>query len=99
MIPLPVVFTLWYVWVHIGSANCSNKTPNVEMSVNNLLDILSTLGIPDVDLDDGHIRFQRDLDDVCYDLKPLELGKRTTLVLNNTRELDRELFYKLVYLI
>ena len=69
------------------------------MSVNNLLDILSTLGIPDVDLDDGHIRFQRDLDDVCYDLKPLELGKRTTLVLNNTRELDRELFYKLVYLI
>ena len=69
------------------------------MSVNNLLDIWSTLGIPDVDLDDGHIRFQRDLDDVCYDLKPLELGKRTTLVLNNTRELDRELFYKLVYLI
>ena len=35
----------------------------------------------------------------CYDLKPLELGKRTTLVLSNTRELDRELFYKLVYLI
>ena len=35
---------------------------------------------------------------ICYDLKPLELGKRTTLVLSNIRELDRKLFYKLVYL-
>jgi len=36
---------------------------------------------------------------VCYELKSLEWDKRTTLVLSNTRELDRELFYKLVYLI
>jgi len=35
----------------------------------------------------------------CYELKSLELDERTTLVLSNTRELDRELFYKLVYLI
>ena len=35
----------------------------------------------------------------CYELKSLGLDKRTTLVLSNTRELDRELFYKLVYLI
>jgi len=35
----------------------------------------------------------------CYDLKSLESDDRTTLILNNTRELDRELFYKLVYLI
>jgi len=35
----------------------------------------------------------------CYELKPLELDNRTTLVLSNTRELNRELFYKLVYLI
>jgi len=35
----------------------------------------------------------------CYELKPLELDNRITLVLSNTRELDRELFYKLVYLI
>jgi len=35
----------------------------------------------------------------CYELKSLELDDRTTLVLSNTRELDRELFYKLVYLI
>ena len=33
-----------------------------------------------------------------YELKLLGLSNRTTLVLSNTRELDRELFYKLVYL-
>ena len=35
----------------------------------------------------------------CYELRSLGLDNRTTLVLSNTRELDRELFYKLVYLI
>ena len=35
----------------------------------------------------------------CYELKLLGLSNKTTLVLSNTRELDRELFYKLVYLI
>ena len=35
----------------------------------------------------------------CYELKFLESDDRTTLVLSNIRELDRELFYKLVYLI
>jgi len=36
---------------------------------------------------------------LCCELKSLESDNRTTLVLSNTRELDRELFYKLVYLI
>ena len=31
---------------------------------------------------------------ICYDLKSLGLGKRTTLILSNTRELDRDLFTK-----
>ena len=35
----------------------------------------------------------------CYELKFLESDDRTTLVLSNIRELNRELFYKLVYLI
>ena len=34
----------------------------------------------------------------CYELKLIVSSNRTTLVLSNTRELDRELFYKLVYL-
>ena len=35
----------------------------------------------------------------CYDLKSLESDNRITLILSNIRELDRKLFYKLVYLI
>ena len=35
----------------------------------------------------------------CYELRSLGLDNRTTFVLSNTRELNRELFYKLVYLI
>ena len=35
----------------------------------------------------------------CYKLKSLDLDERTNLILSNTRELDRKLFYKLVYLI
>jgi len=39
MTSLPAVLALWHAWVHIGSANCSNETPNVEMSVDNLLGV------------------------------------------------------------
>jgi len=35
----------------------------------------------------------------CYEPKSLESDNKTTLVLSNTRELNRKLFYKLVYLI
>jgi len=36
----------------------------------------------------------------CYELKSLELDKRTnSCIRGNTRELNRELFYKLVYFI
>ena len=45
------------------------------------------------------IKFSLSISAICYELKSLELDNRTTLVLSNTRELDRELFYKLVYLI
>ena len=40
-----------------------------------------------------------DINHICYDLRLKCLSNRTTLVLSNTRELNRELFYKLVYLI
>ena len=36
--------------------------------------------------------------DTVMNLKLKGLSNRTTLVLSNTRKLDRELFYKLVYL-
>ena len=37
--------------------------------------------------------------EICYDLKSLEWDSKIALVLSNTRELNRELFYKLIYLI
>ena len=55
------------------------------------LDLLMEIGI----------YIQPDMIDGCtfYELKSLEWNNRTTLVLSNTKELNRELFYKLVYLI
>jgi len=35
----------------------------------------------------------------CYGSRLKGLSQETTLVLSNTRKLDRELFYKLVYFI
>jgi len=40
-----------------------------------------------------------DNDGGCYDSKLKGLSDKLTLVLSDTRELNRELFYKLVYLI
>jgi len=36
---------------------------------------------------------------ICYESRLKGLSQETTLVLSSTRELDRELFYKLVYFI
>ena len=46
-----------------------------------------------------HYQMNFHRDQQCYELRSLGLDNRTTLVLSNTRELDRELFYKLVYFI
>ena len=46
----------------------------------------------DVVVNDRQVRLLAYLvgdDDYCYDLKSLEWDRRTTLVLSNTRELDR----------
>ena len=41
------------------------------------------------------IQVEYSMDDtLCYDLRSLGLDNRTTLVLSNTRELDRDLFTK-----
>jgi len=53
---------------------------------------------------EGKFRVETDtsgyaIEGACYEPRSLGLDNRTTLVLSNTRELDRELFYELVYLI
>jgi len=39
MTPLPAILALRHAQIHIGSINCSNETPNVEIPIDNLLGI------------------------------------------------------------
>ena len=62
MILLPAVFTLRNAWVYICSTNHCDEAPNVEASVNQAFGLRTTLDIPDIDLNDRHVRFRGDLD-------------------------------------
>jgi len=62
MILLPAVFTLRNAWVHICFTNHYNEAPNVKASVNQAFSLRTTLDIPDIDLNDRHVRFRGDLD-------------------------------------
>ena len=57
MTSFPTVLTLWNFRVHIGTTNCGNKAANVEPSVDKGPCFHTTLGIPNIDLYDGHVRF------------------------------------------
>ena len=48
MSPLPTVFTLRNSWVHVHSANGCNKSPNIKLSIDDILRTRTALGIPDV---------------------------------------------------
>jgi len=37
--------------------NGNNMTSNIEIPINQYFSILTTLGVPDVNLDDYHVRF------------------------------------------
>ena len=58
MSPLPIVLTLWDIWVHISTMYYSDETPHVEMLIDDSFGLRTILSIPDIDLDDGHVRFQ-----------------------------------------
>jgi len=74
MAPLLAVFALGNARIHVCASNSSNVTANVETSVNKHFSIGAILKVLDIN---------------CYDLKLKGLSTRTTLVLSNTRELDR----------
>ena len=63
MIPFPTFFTLWYSWVHISTINCGNKASNIEPPINEALYFYAALSIPNVDPDNGYVRFGRHFDD------------------------------------
>jgi len=54
--PLPAIFALGNTWVHVCSSDCSNVAAYVEASVDEKFCVLTTLNIPDVNQNYGHIR-------------------------------------------
>jgi len=57
--PLPAILALGNSWIHIRTSNCGDVIAHIEAPVNKF-SIFSTLNIPDVDPNDGHIRLRRD---------------------------------------
>ena len=55
MTPFPIVFTLRYSRVHIGTTNCDDKTFDIEPPVDKALCFCTTLSILDVNPDNNHV--------------------------------------------
>ena len=53
--PLPTVLTLWDTWVYVGTFNGSNKSSNIEVTIDNVLCQRTTLGIPDIHPDHCYV--------------------------------------------
>ena len=58
--PLPAILALGNSWIHVRTSNCGDVIAHIEAPVNEKFSIFSTLNIPDVDPNDGHIRLRRD---------------------------------------
>jgi len=66
MSPLPIVLALWNTWIHIGTFDNSDKTSNIEMTIDDVLRQRTALGIPDVYPDHCHVQFGRHFDDARF---------------------------------
>ena len=62
MLLFPVILTLRYTRIHIGTSNHSDVAFYIEASVDKPFYIVATLDVPDVNLYDSHVGFGRDLD-------------------------------------
>ena len=58
--PLPAILALENSRIHIHTSNCGDVIAHIEAPVNEKFSIFSTLNIPDVDPNNGHIRLRRD---------------------------------------
>jgi len=56
MTPLPAIFALEDTWVHVCSSDCSDVVAYIEASVDEKFCVLTTLNIPNVDPNYGHIQ-------------------------------------------
>jgi len=61
MFLLLAIFALEDVWIYIHSLNSDNMSFNVKVSVDQYFTIFSTLSVPNINLDDSHIRLREDL--------------------------------------
>jgi len=59
----PTILALRNFWIHISSLNCGNEAFYIEASVYDLFYVGTALRVPNVDPDDRHVGFRRDLDD------------------------------------
>ena len=66
MSPLPAVLALGNSRIHACASNCRNVIPYVKAPINEHFGIFTTLYIPNVDPDDGHVRFGRDFDNSWF---------------------------------
>lgn len=62
--PLPAVFALRDTRIYICTSDSSNVAFYIEVPINQLLHFLTTLNIPNVYPDDGHIQFGRNFDNM-----------------------------------
>ena len=58
--PLPAILALGDSRIHICTSNYGDVIAHIEAPVNEKFSVFSTLNIPDVNPNDGHIRFRRD---------------------------------------
>ena len=64
VILFPTILALWNFWIHVGSSDSSDKASYIEVSVDDFFCVSTTLRVPDIDPDDGHVEFGRNLDDM-----------------------------------
>jgi len=62
MSPFPAIFALGNTRVHVRSPDSCDVVTNVEAPVDKHFSALSTLYIPYINPDNGHVRFWRDFD-------------------------------------
>jgi len=66
MTPLPAVFTLRHSRVHVCAMNCSNEAADIESPIDETLDFGTTLHVPYIDSDNGHVQLGRYLDNSWF---------------------------------
>jgi len=62
MAPSPTILALVNNLFHVGSSNGSDVVTYIETPVDQHFSISTTLNVPYIDPNNGHVRFQRDLD-------------------------------------